>query len=121
MIETLEGFPEGIIALRARGKVTRRDYDEVFRPQAVEASRRHAKLRCYYELGTDFSGFQPGALWEDLKLGIEHFARWQRIAIITDVEWIRLMVNLFRFLVPGKTRLFATSEAAEARRWIAAG
>ncbi len=120
MIETLDGFPEGIIAFRAKGLVTKRDYDDVLLPKAEEAFGRHAKLRFYYELGTDFSGIQPGAMWEDLKLGIEHFSRWQRIAVVTDVEWIRLAVNLFRFLVPGKTRLFAMGEAAEARRWIAA-
>jgi hypothetical protein len=40
---------------------------------------------------------------------------------VTDVDWIRLAINAFRFLVPGEIRIFSTSGVAEARRWIVAG
>jgi hypothetical protein len=26
----------------------------------------------YYEIDEDFSGFYPGAMWEDLKVGVDH-------------------------------------------------
>jgi hypothetical protein len=61
-----------------------------------------------------------GAVWEDFRVGIGHLSGWERIAVVTDVEWIRLAINAFRFLVPGEIRIFPTSEAAEARRWIVA-
>jgi len=61
-----------------------------------------------------------GAAWEDFKLGIGHLARWERVAVVTDVDWIRVAMNFFRFLLPGEMRVFATSRASEARRWIAA-
>jgi hypothetical protein len=120
MIEILEGFPGGVVALSAKGRVTRADYAEVLIPKVREALAGHAKIRCYYELGADFSGIEPAAVWEDFKVGIEHLSRWERVAVVTDVEWIRLAVGAFRFLVPGEIRIFSTAEAAEARRWIAA-
>jgi hypothetical protein len=40
------------------------------------------------------------------------------MAVVTDVDWIRHMINAFRFVMPGQLRVFATAQAAEARAWI---
>lgn len=120
MIEMLEGFPDGVVAAVAKGRVTKRDYDDVLIPAVAAALGRRQKIRCYYELGAQFSGMDTGAVWEDFRLGIESLSRWERVAVVTDVEWIRLAITLFRFLVPGEIRIFPTNEATEARRWIAA-
>jgi hypothetical protein len=120
MIEMLKGFPEGVVAAVAKGRVTRRDYDEVLIPAIEAAFGRRQKVRCYYELGREFFGMDAGAMWEDFRVGFGHLAGWERVAVVTDVDWIRLAMNAFRFLVPGETRIFSTGEAAEARRWITA-
>jgi hypothetical protein len=120
VIEMLEGFPENVVAAVAKGRVTRRDYDEVLVPAVEAAFRRRARARCYYELGREFSGMDAAAIWEDFRVGFGHLSGWERVAVVTDVDWVRLAINAFRFLVPGETRIFPTSEAAEARRWIAA-
>ena len=120
MIEILAGFPETVIAFSAKGRVTRQDYEKVLIPAAERALARHGKIRCYYELGGEFAGIDGAAAWEDFKLGVEHLFGWERIAVVTDVEWIRLAVNAFRFLMPGAIRVFGTGGAAEARAWIAA-
>lgn len=120
MIERLQGFPDTVVAISARGYVTRSDYERVLIPQVKQALDRHGKIRCYYELGADFSGFEPGAAWEDFKLGLEYLSRWERVAVVTDVDWIRLAINTFRFLVPGEIKVFATTQSAEAREWISA-
>jgi SpoIIAA-like len=120
MIEVITGLPDNVVAFRAKGHVIRKDYDDVLVPKVKEAFAKHRKIRCLYELGPEFSGVTPGAMWEDFKCGIEHLASWERIAVVTDVEWIRLAMNAFRFIMPGEVRLFGTGQAAEARRWIAA-
>ena len=120
MIEVLPGFPGNVVAFRAKGHVTRKDYDDVLVPKVKEAFANQRKVRCLYELGPEFTGFDAGAMWEDFKIGIEHLAGWERIAVVTDVEWIKHVMNAFRFIMPGAMRLFGTGQAAEARRWIAA-
>ncbi len=120
MIEMLDGFPEGVVAAVAKGRVTKRDYDDVLIPAVEAAFKRREKIRCYYELGREFSGMDAGAAWEDFRIGFGHLSGWERIAVVTDVDWIRLAINAFRFLVPGEIRIFPTSEAGGARRWIAA-
>lgn len=118
MIELLEGFPEGVVGFAAKGRVSREDYESVLVP-AVERALRHAGgIRCYYELGKEFSGMEPGAAWEDFKVGLGHLTRWERVAVVTDIEWIRHAMDVFGFLVPGDYRVFPTTQAADARRWI---
>ena len=120
MIETIYDFPEDIVAFACKGHVTRRDYETVLVPHVERALRQHEKVRLYYYIGADFEGIDPGAVWEDFKVGMAHLRRWERIAVVTDVEWIGNTMKLFGFLVPGEMKVFPTSEAAKARAWIAA-
>jgi len=120
MIRLLTGFPDNVLAVACEGHVTRRDYEDVLIPAMTAALQRHPKLRVYYEVMPQFSGIDAGAIWEDFRVGMEHLSRWERMAVVTDVEWIRLAVNAFRFLLPGKLRVFPVSGIDEARRWIVA-
>jgi phosphoserine phosphatase len=49
---------------------------------------------------------------------MEHLTRWERVAVVTDVEWIKQTMRFFSFLMPGAMKVFATSEATQARAWI---
>ncbi len=120
MIEIIEGLAGNVVGIVAKGRVTRKDYREVVIPAIEESLKRNAKLRLYYELGSQFTGIDFGAEWEDLKLGVEHLSRWERAAVVTDVNWIRHAMGVFRFLIQGELRVFTTAQASEARKWIVA-
>ena len=118
MIKRLMDFPGNVVALVCQGRVTKADYDSVLVPAVLDALRTHDKVRLYYETAGDFAGIDPGAMWEDFKVGMEHLTRWERVALVTDVEWIKQTVRLWSFLMPASTRVFPTSDAARAREWI---
>jgi hypothetical protein len=118
MLQILSDFPDNVVAAAAHGVVTRRDYQDILVPRVELALKSHPKIRCYYELGSEFLRLEAGAMWEDFKLGVEHLTRWERIAVVSDVDWIRHAVNVFRFLMPGEVRVYTTSESAAAREWI---
>jgi SpoIIAA-like len=120
MIEILSGFPDNVVACAAKGQVTKEDYERVLVPSVERALERNAKIRCYYELDAEFKGFDAGAAWEDAKIGLEHLTRWERVAVVTAVQWIRLATNAFRFLMPGQVRVFSPAESAQAKAWITA-
>lgn len=121
MIRLLPGFPDNVLALACEGQVTRQDYEIVLIPAAEAALQRHEQVRVYYEVATaQFAGIDAGAVWEDFRVGLGHMSRWERMAVVTDVGWIRLAVNAFRFLMPGRLRVFALGERDDARRWIVA-
>lgn len=119
MIEIVESFPDNVVGLIAKGQLTKNDYEQVLIPQVEAALKRHAKIRLYYEIGPQFSGVDPGAAWEDLKLGVEHLSRWERVAVVTDVDWIKHLLNAFRFVIPCPVRLFSVADTSDARAWIA--
>ena len=106
MIKLLSGFPDEVVAVACEGRVTRKDYDDVLVPAVTAALRDHAQVRLYYEITPQFSGIEAGAMWEDFRVGMEHLARWERIAVVTEVDWIHHTINAFRFLLPGRIPSF---------------
>jgi len=120
MIKFLDGFPKNIVAVACSDQVTRSDYDKVLVPAVEQALKGNENIRLYYQIGRDFAGIDAGAMWEDFSIGMEHLPRWERIAVVTDVEWIGVAVKAFGFLMPGKVRVFSLVDMVEARRWISA-
>ena len=51
MIEILEGFPDTVVAFAGRGRLTKKDYDEILLPKVKHALARGGKVRLYYVLG----------------------------------------------------------------------
>ena len=120
MINLLPGLPDNTIGLSASGHVTGNDYAEVLIPAVEAALKRHKKLRLLYEIGNDFAGFTPAAMWDDMKLGMVHLTAWERIAIVTDVGWIANAANIFKFFVPCEVRIFPPGERTAAEQWVVA-
>jgi hypothetical protein len=56
MIEILKDVPDGVVAVRASGTLTREEYDEVVVPLRDEARRAGRRLRCLCEVGADYRG-----------------------------------------------------------------
>lgn len=118
MIELIEGLPPGTLGFRAHGQISSDDYERVMIPDVEAAFALNRKLRLLYVTADDFTGFDPGAMWDDAKLGARHFSGWERVALVTDVPWLRMAAATMGFMVPGRFRLFASTDLAEAKRWI---
>lgn len=122
MIERLAGMPEGTIGFRFSGEITRTDYDHVLIP-ALEEVFASGEVRCLCQLGPDFEGYEAGAVWEDLKtgakFGVGHLSAWKRVALVTDVDWVRHMTTLFGWMTPGEMKLFPLDELEQAKSWVA--
>ena len=118
MLRPLPDLPPGVIGFEAVGEVTADDYREVLRP-AVEAAVAAGPLRIVYLMGPEFVGYATGAYWEDTKMGLGHLGSWERIAVVTDVEWVEHLVSGFSWMVPGDLRRFPVDDHDEAIRWAA--
>jgi hypothetical protein len=53
------------------------------------------------------------------RAGLEHVTRWEKIAVLTDREWLRHSVGIFGYLIPGEIRAFPAAQEDEARAWVA--
>ncbi len=120
MIKLLSDLPENVLGFEASGKVSGKDYETVLIP-AVEAKlKTHPKIRLLYHLGSEFESYDLDAMWDDAKVGIEHWTDWEKIAVVTDTKWIHNGVKVFGFAIPGEVRVFADDELSNAKEWVSA-
>ena len=118
MIETIPNLPDNVLGFTAKGKVTMSDYESILIPAIEEGFSRQEKVRFLYHLGEDFTGFEAAAMWDDTKLGLKHLRGWERMAIVSDIEWVRAALKIFGLLISGHVRVFHNNELAEATRWV---
>lgn len=118
MIKRLPNMPENILAFEATGEVTAGDYETVIMPAVESVLRKYKKVRLLYHLGEGFTGFTAGAIWDDTKVGLKHLTAWEKVALVTDVHWLRNTIKTIGFLIPGTVKLFGNTEMDAAREWI---
>ena len=117
MITELTDMPEGVIGFEASGKLQAEDYRDVLLP-AVERAAAAGGVRIVIVIPS-FDGLSPEALWEDLKMGVSTLRVWKRIALVTDVEWMRQMTSMFGWMTPGEVKHFPLAERSAAVAWAA--
>jgi len=118
MIEVLPDYPDDILAITASKTITGSDYESTIIP-AIEAKvKAHGKVRMLYNLGPDFTGFDAAAMWEDATTGLKHFTDFEKIAFVSDVDWINHMVSAFGFMIPCPVKVFKAHQMDEASDWI---
>jgi len=116
--EILEGYAADVLAISAHGTLTRHDYEEVLIPKIKEKVHQEGKIKLLFVFGDDFSGYSPGAAWDDMKFGFLHMGEMSGLAIVTDNAWLRLGFKTFAPLISCPVALFHTSEQADAQKWI---
>jgi hypothetical protein len=122
MIERIDEMPAGTIGLRASGKLSREDYQQVLEP-ALREGIESGELRLVFVL-SDFEGLEPSALPEDIKTGLSawlgHHSAWKRFALVTDVTWVARAMQMFAWMTPGEVMIFELDRLADAKEWVAA-
>jgi hypothetical protein len=116
MISELDGLPAGVIGFEASGKIAAEDYRDVILP-ALEQAAKTGDVR-FIIVMHDFDGISGGAIWQDLKMGIEHLHAWKRIALVTDINWMSHLTDLFGWMTPGETKTFPVDQRDQAVRWV---
>ncbi len=119
MIRELGDLPAGVIGFEASGTLRAEDYRDVVVPALVRASAS-GEVR-FVIIIPEFHGMSGGALWEDLKVGIDNLRAWKRIALVTDIEWMKHVTRLFGWMTPGELRQFPLMRRDEAIAWAASG
>ena len=112
-------MPADILGLRARGTVSREDYDQVVRPQLEAAHQEGRRLRLLYQFGPEFDGFTPGGVWEDFRVGMRYLRLFDRIAVVTDKEWVRAAARGMAPLMPCPVTTYGNASFDEAVAWLA--
>lgn len=118
MIEIIQGLPENVVAVNVSGEVTGDDYKNVLIPAVEEKIQKYGKVRILYHMDEELEWFTLNAMIEDAKVGIQNLTAFEKIAVVSDVDWMNAAVEIFKFIVPFPVRNYRNEELPEAEAWI---
>jgi len=116
MIRRLDDMPDGVIGLEASGEVSADDYRDVMGPSLTSALESGG-VRLLYVVA-EHTKFTAGAAFADAKLGLGHLKGWERIAVVTDEDWLENSIKAFGWMMPGEVKVFDDDEVEEATAWL---
>lgn len=121
MIEVLPDMPEGVTGIRVSGKLSGDDFQQL-KPAWDELLHRD-EIRIVEVIASDYEGFGPGGLVQDLKVGLgalfQRHSAFKRIAVVTDKQWVTHTLHALGWMVPGEFAIFGLDEIERAKEWAA--
>ncbi|MCC7232455.1 MAG: STAS/SEC14 domain-containing protein [Bacteroidia bacterium] len=117
MIKKIEKIPQTILGLEFSGEITAEEYRSVVFPEVetLAQSNPGLKILCFVKKGIHFS---PGALIDDALVGLKHFNHWKKVAIVSDLDWLRPASMAMSFFIPGQLHFFPEKDMPSAIIWL---
>ena len=105
-----------ILVVHVSGELTKAEYVKLV-PEFDRLVRQHGKLRLLFDM-TGFHGWEAGALWEDIKFDVKHFADIKQLAMVGDKKWEQGMAVFCEPFTSAQIRFFPHHDMAAARKWL---
>ena len=105
-----------LLEVRMSGKVAHDDYER-FVPEFDNLVQEKGLVSILYDM-TDFQGWTPRALWDEIKLDLRHFGDVKHVAMVGDKKWEEQMAVLHKPFTRAQVRYFDRSKIDEARNWV---
>ncbi|MDG6245078.1 MAG: STAS/SEC14 domain-containing protein, partial [Methanolobus sp.] len=106
------------VGVTASGVVKEEDYDKILKPLIEDKIQKHEMICMLYHLDESFEKFTRGALLEDAKIGKEYFTSFEKIAVVSNKDWVINAVEIFKFVIPASVKTFSNEELANAKVWV---
>jgi len=118
MLRRMTDMPTGTLGFEAVGDVDDDDWEDTVEPVLRREIAEGRKLRLLYMTTADVEG---DAVKADAKFRARHASSFERVAVVSDEDWVRPALRALSFLVPGESKGFRVRELEEAKAWLAAG
>lgn len=118
MIEQIQNLPTNIVGFKASGEVTAEDFTNDVLPIVEMLVAKTGKLNYLFVLHTSLKNFTFGAWVKDTMIGMKNITKWNRAAIVSDVDAIRSFTNIFSVIMPGDFKGFKHEEMQDAIDWV---
>lgn len=118
MIDRIDNLPAGSVGFRCSGRLTGHDVEEVVAPAIRAAVAEYDRVKALISFDSGFEGFSFSAAWDEAGLGLRYWDGFERVAVVTDLAWMRHGLRALSVLLPCPLRLFAAAEEDTARRWL---
>ncbi len=120
MLKRMRDMPIGTVGFEAIGKVEDDDFEDTVEPVLRAEIAAGRKIRLLYLLGPELREYEGDTLAEEMKFAARHPTQYERVAVVSDEDWLRPALRVLSVLVPGQLRAFPVARLAAAREWLAA-
>lgn len=121
MIELLPDMPQGVTGIRVSGRLRGDELREI--KPSLRERLQGGDVRIVEIIDSDYEGFGPGGLAEDIKLGLgavlPHHSAFKRIAVVSDKEWVAHVLHALEWMIPGELAVFGLGDVERAKEWAA--
>jgi hypothetical protein len=121
MLRRMMDMPAGTIGFEAIGEVEDDDWEQAVEPILRGEMASGQKLRLLYLLGPEAREIEGDAMAADTGFRARHATSFERVAVVSDEDWMRPALRTLSFLLPGKARGFGVHDLAAAKSWLAEG
>ena len=119
MLQQMPDMPAGTVGFEAVGKVEDDDFERSVEPVLRGEIAAGHKIRLLYLLGPGMREYEGDTLGEEMKFAARHPTSYERVAVVSDEDWLRPALRVLSVLVPGQLRAFPVNQLAAAREWLA--
>lgn len=114
-------MPAGTLGFEAVGEVDDDDVEKVLAPALNRWVAEKGKIRLLYVLGPRMDEFEGDTVSENAKFLARHPAAFERVAVVSDEEWLRPAIKALSLLLPGQAKAFPVRQLTAAKSWLAEG
>ena len=118
MIEIKSAAGSAAMEIELRGKIVDADYRDVLIPAIDAALEQNDRIRELVRVDPSFAGYSPEAMADDAWMGLRHWRGFDRIAVVSDANWIAAALRGLGILMPCPLMVFPLAEHDAARRWL---
>lgn len=112
-------MPPGTLGFTGAGEVDDDDFEEVVAPVLRQEIARQGKIRMLYLLGPEVREHDEDATKAGFAFAARHPSAWERVAVVSDEDWLRPALRVMSVLLPGQLRAFPLRELDIAKEWVA--
>ena len=121
MLKKMHDMPAGTLGFEAVGEVDDDDIEDVLAPTLRQWTAERGKIRLLYLLGSRLEDFEGDAISKNAKFVTRHPTAFERVAVVSDEEWLRPAIKALSLLLPGEAKAFPVRELTAAKIWLAEG
>lgn len=121
MLKKMYDMPPGTLGFEAVGEVDDDDVEKVLAPALRQWTAERGKIRLLYLLGSRLDEYEGDAISENAKYVARHPSAFERVAVVSDEEWLGRAIKALSLLLPGQAKAFPIRELAAAKTWLAEG
>jgi hypothetical protein len=120
MLREMTDLPVGTIGFEAVGEVEDDDWEDTVEPVLRREIAEGRKVRLLYLIGPETREVEGDAIKADTGFRARHATSFDRVAVVSDEDWVRPALGALSFLMPGKAKGFRVAQLADAKAWLAA-